>query len=312
MDYDQKFEQICFCCLTEVGQMKDMLHEVFTIAEKRVKIQFIESYTICAGIDESQIDGPSAYICLNCESKLRASYEFRDLCRTSFRILKDRTNLATDLVEIKHEMGSDGEEVLFVYNNSGKESAHTLSQVYIKENDPMTSAGPRTSKLKTEAKEEDADFSCRSAKKSGRLNQTEEKTVDIVAAKKRRKCDVLGMNEAKFICYYCDKFLPTHEKYVEHCENEHPGDGLLQLNRTCNICGDDVKGFNKHIADLHKDYKPNTCNMCPLKYQTQHELKFHLATHLDIPVTFECVDCKEKFSELFYMNFKNKISFLAF
>jgi hypothetical protein len=317
MDCDNKFEKICFCCLTEDGDMKDMLHEVFTFAEKKMKIQFVESYTICAGIEQSKIDNTVALICLTCEDKLRASYEFRELCRTSYRIHKEKTtglvsNKDVVLVEIKNELPSDGEEMDFVYDNSSKKSSHNFSQVFVKEKDQLAAVPrvkktgvkrpkatkpeykiPKVEQPMVESENDDAPFDHKPTKKYKPLKSKKPK-VEAVADS--------GLNESNFeanyICYHCDIFLPTHAQYLMHRESQHmSGNGFLRLDRICNICGDNVKGYIKHIEDCHKDYKPNTCNSCPTRYQSQNELKMHLVTHLNLSATHECLGCMEKFSK---------------
>jgi hypothetical protein len=128
---EHKFENICFCCLTEEGQLKNMMDEIFVTT--KVKVQFVEGYTVCSGIAPDVESTKN--ICLTCADKLKSSYEFRELCRTSYQTLKERSEMMiTELfVNVKHEIPSDNEED-FVYSSSKKEGkTDQFNQVYVRD-----------------------------------------------------------------------------------------------------------------------------------------------------------------------------------
>jgi hypothetical protein len=167
MDSDNKYEQICFCCLSEDGPMKNMLNEVFTFPDKKIKVQFVESYSVCIGIVQSEIDESSSNICYNCESKLKESYEFRELCRSSYRTQKANTDGL--ITEIKCEIEPEYQVTEFCHDEN------YFTQVYVTEkNDSPSSISRTTKREKAEEKEETKKGSKR-ARLSKKVDSAEKK-----------------------------------------------------------------------------------------------------------------------------------------
>jgi Zinc-finger associated domain (zf-AD) len=322
MDSDNKFDKICFCCLTEEGQLKNMLDEV--LLSTKIKIQFVEGYTICSGIspDTSTLKN----ICQNCEEKLKTSYAFRELCRASYQTLKERSSLIAEMcVDVKHEVASASENDDYVYDifdEEVKSDPCQFNQVFVKdisdqvpakrkkksttkrhskkhalqENDP-TNATP----LKSE-QTDDSDVSVRVKRKPKVAKRSKRKEARPEKVKRFKPepppAEDTAVMESTFVCYYCDAVMQTHNDFQKHRTEHMIRNSYPSINRVCNICQEDVKHYVKHILDCHKDYRPNTCHYCTAgKFQNPCDLKNHLSFHLSCEPSHECLACKEKFSK---------------
>jgi hypothetical protein len=128
---DNTFTNTCRCCLTEEGKMKNMSNLMFEEADKKIKILFLEGYTICSGIDLNSDHNEIMCrgICKTCEDKLKASYEFRVLCHYSAKVLKERADAD---MEVKEELLSDNEDndQNFVYQDFEQKLSDKLSQQF--------------------------------------------------------------------------------------------------------------------------------------------------------------------------------------
>jgi Zinc-finger associated domain (zf-AD) len=60
-------------------------------------LPLVECYKTCAGVD-LKMDGPKR-ICWTCEEKLKSFYEFREMCRASYKRLTE----VVSIVVVKHE-----------------------------------------------------------------------------------------------------------------------------------------------------------------------------------------------------------------
>jgi hypothetical protein len=69
-------ENLCRCCLASRQTLKNMLHERMKSASA---IKMIEFFAVFSGIS----DEIATKICKACETKLNASFEFRELIKRS-------------------------------------------------------------------------------------------------------------------------------------------------------------------------------------------------------------------------------------
>jgi KRAB domain-containing zinc finger protein len=264
---EPKLANICFCCLTENGQFKNMTEEAFISSQ--IKVQFVEGYTICSGISPSTDDEPTINICCTCEYKLKLSYEFRELCRTSYKTLTDRTAV----VDVKREVVSDSEDAVIetVYLRDSFTEKHTNEKAPPKIEDDVDS-------MSSDDLYDPTEWS-----KSDKIKLIPEGTS-------------VANVEAHFVCYHCDQVLKTHNEFVKHRNQHTVGKRHGSLRRVCNLCQADVSSYYKHIGECHKDYRPNVCIYCAKgRYQLASELKTHLATHVKGEPSHQCLSCQEKF-----------------
>jgi hypothetical protein len=296
MDIDNKFESNCICCLTShrPGNLRNMDQDYLNISESCIKLLLIEIYRICCGVDTRVEEGPYL-ICRTCEDRLQSAFAFREMCRTSHRQHKEKFRSWPDVetVMVKTEENSEDED--FIQYSDGLDDAGkgTWAQVYVAESETNVGSLEKrkvSSNVKVKAELEDV---------------IENPVENLTSKQKRQPVSIEpGQNESNFkatyICYYCDIFLTTHNEYLEHRELLHrspnSGHGFLRLDRTCNICYENVKGYMKHIDEHHKDYRPNVCSVCNMAYQSQNELRLHLANHLPDVAVHECLACNKKFS----------------
>jgi hypothetical protein len=325
---EKKFVNICFCCLTEEGLLKDMLNEMFRT------IDFVECYTVCSGIVPDYASTKN--ICSTCEEKLKSSYQFRELCRQSYQTLKDKTEFVPNLyVNVKHEVASDNEND-FVYDSSSKKVGKNLktrqfTQVYVRDlnEEPLKTSAPVTNAptqpetaskkaavdeilLKAEDDVEEDDIKEDIPKKAKPTRSVKRRGVKVVKSVRKAKVtkekptqklphpdlDVEDM-ESKFTCYHCEIPSRTYNEFLQHRNTAHKvGNKFQSYKRICLLCNTEVKNFVEHISDIHKDYRPCICSYCKKgRYQTPLELRSHLNRHLINKAAHECLSCTEKFSK---------------
>jgi transcription elongation factor Elf1 len=277
MENINKFQNICFCCLTEEGQFKNMMKEAFTVA--KIKVQFVEGYTVCSGIAPE--DGAVKNICLDCEDKLKQSYEFRELCRTSYKTLKEHQSEvpASYYLDVKHEVDSDDDSA----------ENQPFSQVYVSDGvmTELTHKGSNSSHKTVKPKH---------GSKRRRDREKSSKRLKLRKGPPSSDQDVADM-ESTFMCNHCDTALKTYNDFIKHRDTVHKSGNKFQSHkRVCKLCGEEVKNFVDHIGEHHKDYRPCCCNFCDKgRYQTPLELRGHLYSHLTCEATHQCLTCKEKF-----------------
>jgi hypothetical protein len=99
--------QICYCCLAETldDDMKNMLKDKFDRCNFKLKLT--DAYQTCSGINIDDDAFSQLFICRACETKLQASFQFRELCHNSHETMKGR--LESALVDVKEEYESEQE-----------------------------------------------------------------------------------------------------------------------------------------------------------------------------------------------------------
>jgi hypothetical protein len=327
---DKKFENICFCCLTEDDHLKNMLEEEFLSVQH--KIQFIEGYTVCSGI---VLDIESnKYICSACTLKLQSSYEFRELCRASYETLKEKIDFVPDLyVDVKHEVPSEDEADFFYDTVEKKEDKKSkkrrFTQVYVRDlnlEPPKTRPSNRKSSamgcsavLENVLTKEDAPLKAEEQVLEDEKPDNLAKRMIRGPYKKKKKTELQRLKRAHvktrtikkqpppvsnaadmdstFQCTHCEAVLRTYNEYLNHRDTAHKvGNKYQSHSRVCGLCNTKVKQYVDHIAECHKDYRPCICSYCDRgKCQTPLELRGHLYSHLTCEATHECQSCHDKF-----------------
>jgi hypothetical protein len=289
MNSDNKFSNVCQCCLTDHGPMKNML------AERTRKVKLIERLKCCVGIDLLLEDkgGDCKNICLKCETNLKISYEFHELCIESQRIL------ISHIDDVKEEPVSGDDEPLVLYTKKTKSGSHQqFTQVFVKNIESVNIKFEENSSQlkdeKTKVNSGDEEIVIHHDSTSNPQQSKDEITKAPV-----EKIDVSTM-EANYMCYHCDQFLPTHKDYIMHRENHVRENSVIeerQIRRKCNVCQKDVNFYVKHLETEHRDFRPNTCKLCPMGFHTQLKLREHLYKHVNVN-TYNCLGCSRLFSKL--------------
>jgi Zinc-finger associated domain (zf-AD)/Zinc-finger of C2H2 type len=364
MNVENKVDNICRCCLVEEDNMKNMLIEMLVGPER---VNFIEAYRICAGLKDLDEDiAMYKQVCATCEYKLKVSYDFRELCQSSAKTLKERSQY--QMADVKMEALSDGEdEPVFLYNTFDQAAptrqANHFNQVFltdkssqfkvpppivsqikseetkpmirkevtapvatmtVREPSPVVETKPKIEKQVEPPdgprSDEDDDFDNNdecfaepdiemeedaedTEKKTKRRKQKDPDTaVKVKRNRSKRQLtdyepdDRLDVStiEASYMCYYCDVFLNTHKDYLEHRENHKTENISNRLARQCFVCNEMVPGYIKHLEEVHREFRPNACKICQVKFQSQNALKNHLYIHCTANA-FQCLGCNKKF-----------------
>jgi hypothetical protein len=310
MTSDIKFRDICQCCLTEEGFMKNML------TEQLHEVKLIEGFKRCSGIDllVQKGDNCQKNICEKCEQDLKVSFEFRERCHTSQRILRDRSSFIT---AVKDEPISDDDALVLCDETTSKGSEQQqFTQVFVKHAsssakvkcEPLKSEPTQNEYMEVKVNPDEMQMYLHNAEQQQEYYD-ESKKPKRKKSKKRKSAPAapapldsvdVATFEASYMCYHCDEYLPTHNEYVIHRDNHVRGNSDMveerKINRKCYVCLKDVSGYVKHIEDEHKDFKPHSCKMCDNTFHTQMQLKKHLSTHIEV-ATFECMGCSKLFSK---------------
>jgi hypothetical protein len=259
---ENKYNKICRCCLSEEGRMKNML-EADVILNNQQKIKLFHSYiAACTGVDLHHLTKDETWknICEQCETKLTASYEFRELCLESNRVLQERTEL---LPEVKDEHLSDEEtteiDKSFVYAEFAKPegSLHQFNQVFVKESDDPSTVlepvikieedtiddGAVVMQTKNEEKpvipekidgdETKSNGSYRDCDDFQDGGDDDDQDNETEPTEKNEKYDAIDMMSGKFTCYQCDLVMTNVREYVAH-KKEHVE--YVRLDRKCIVC----------------------------------------------------------------------------
>jgi KRAB domain-containing zinc finger protein len=279
-----KFREICLCCLTEEGQFKNMLEEAFPA------INYLAGYTTCSGISPD-IES-TKNICSTCEDKLRLSYEFRELCRTSYKTFLEK-NPVDSSENVKDEI------LDFVVGDPGASDHQSSDTIYIKDEEisvtPIVDeGGTRKSRRKRHRNDEECEIrppqKKRLKKHAKPTHQYPHPPSDVEAS------DL----DADFFCLHCDIYLPNHREYKLHYDQHRTGAGYKRIARVCPVCQVETHSFVSHMLENHKDYKPFRCKYCPKQCNTSGNLRSHLEAHA-AKVVVACQACQEKFDRLPYL-----------
>jgi hypothetical protein len=324
MENYYKINSICQCCLDDDPPMKNMLTETYQ------DTPLIENFKICSGIDLLKEDQPKETcknICQKCETNLKISIEFRELCQTSQQMLTERLSF---IGVVKAEPISDEDEPLVLYTKRGTtRSATMLTQVFLRsqsESDSkVTAPCPKieeviptepviepevTPEVQDEPISNDVDVDDKifdnddffAGQDSTSESEIEDYSPPIKLAK-TEKTETSDLNEeifnmpALFMCYHCDELVHTFKGYLVHQKRHEEVINLnAKIKRNCYVCKEDVTNYILHLKEQHKDFKPNTCQQCEKKFHKQIYLKAHLHHHTD-STPFKCLGCKMFFSK---------------
>jgi hypothetical protein len=319
MESDLKFNSVCQCCLADDAPMKNMLTEM----DQNVKL--IENFQICSGIDlllesnSTKTEDTCKNICHNCESKLRLSIEFRELCHISQKILKERLS---SIGVIKEEPISDDEPLVFYTEKGSKRSSIIRTQVFIRRQSDSDSKEIQPTSMKIEENiiepviaqfqdvpipkdDVDDDFFDNDDFCAGQDSDDESLPPKIVNTKENEsveeeKTGIIADEEistmpALFMCYYCDEILPTLKDLLVH-RNNHAINLSAKIQRKCFVCQEEVTHYTLHLREQHRDFKPHTCKQCKRTFSSQHYLKIHLFRHMKTK-PFKCLGCHSTHSE---------------
>jgi hypothetical protein len=310
MDIETKFESLCQCCLTETGVLKNMGTENFKRSNEH---NLLAIYKKCSGVEITTAENYKFghRICERCVDRLTVTYEFREQCKSSYKVLKERYDL---LMELKEEPMSDDEPLILNNDEPGKRT-----QVFVRHK----IKSEKFIILPTDTKEETTELIQEPVNNDDSNNEDTDMMVDdepdakdvtpkeIVEEPAEESLDEVETMEAHFMCYYCDAILTTHSDYIIHRENhvmEHTTIAKARsISRNCFLCGEFQISYVKHLENDHKDFHPNKCKKCKKSFRSPKLLKKHLYKHLNSE-TFECLGCNKKFSKFSYNFFlKNYI-----
>jgi hypothetical protein len=249
--------------------MKNMLEDELMLSEKR-KIELLQIYTACSGVDSHHLtkDEPWKNICTVCEKKLVTSYEFREQCQESYRILQERAEL---LPELKEEILSDNEEntqgIIYAavdYSDATKpeNSAHLFTQVFVvKEQDsvlepeikievPEVSVIEKEVDSKQPAPEQIDNDDTQSNGSCRAIDDFDEDSEGVVEKRKKRlkiskplpklddeSFEIIADMPGKFMCFICDEVLHTHRDYQNH---KIMHGEVRRIDKKCFVCGEEV------------------------------------------------------------------------
>jgi hypothetical protein len=320
MENDLKYASFCQCCLMDSESMKNMLTETY----KNMKL--IDSFKHCSGIDLLEVQPQPNYltcknICPTCESNLITCIEFRELCHTSQKIVKERYNF---LGVVKDEPISD-DEPLILYTQAKtkckKRGETNFAQVFVKnsaesdvkvENQELTRTDQPKADTQGDSKREtlevDVDpdqiedfqehFDCPADQDSETDEEAKPKKLKPLS---ENQTDEISTTAAKYMCYYCDEYLLTHKDYITHRDNHlillNTGLENRRIDRQCFVCKKDVVGYVNHLKKEHTDFRPHQCLQCSLTFRGQNALYTHLYKH-GKSKPFKCLGCSLEFSKL--------------
>jgi hypothetical protein len=328
MDPTNQQTRHCQCCSTLQGTMKNMMTETYQ------SIEYSEMLRICFGLnllDDHQPPPPAnaiRNICFVCEMNLKSSFDFREQCYKSQKLLKERNTLP---LAVKDEPVSDEEPLILCTASLNKTSRGrgrppksdvTFTQVFVKTNtktveaivkiessSSIEKAGQESPSIvkpmaaitakkvdddntKTEFEDDDyydkAQLSNASSDSEGTMAKFFEEPIS-----NDPHANLLG----RFMCYVCDEYFDTFLAFVTHRDNHDIYKNHIasrKINRACLVCKESVKGYVKHLAEHHPDYKPNECLQCVMKTQDPRRLQEHLGIHSKKKI-YKCRGCKLHF-----------------
>jgi Zinc-finger associated domain (zf-AD) len=253
MKSDVKYEKACRCCLAEHGHMKNLIEDTFQVTNGE-SITLLEGFTKCSGINP-EADKTHTNVCNSCENKLIISYEFREQCQTSNRILEEH------LPVVKLEHYSDEEapprkkEKTTKKKKPGrpKKVADVPEIVYMKE-EPFEE--PRIELAQCEepktlddekVKEESIIIDSNSIKANDSDNEDD---IDGIGSDDRdfnddddydeeeedkTEADSEKKDPASYQCFHCDIRFRTYTLLCRHKNAEHPVE-QRPIKRTCPVC----------------------------------------------------------------------------
>jgi hypothetical protein len=316
MKNDIKLNSICQCCLVDDAPMKNMLTETYR------DVKLIENFEKCSGIDlfKDQPIETRKNICQKCESNLKVSIEFRELCHTSQEQLKE----ILAAFNIKDEPVSDDDEQPLVIYSSKKRGSTRSSEIFTHEvfvkvqpqEEDLLIPKPEENKPvvivqdETVPKDDDdndyfnndhftADHDSDSDENCG-APPTKMAKLETKQSEPPVEDETLTM-PVQIMCNRCDKFLPTQNEFFEH-RKAHLAElnitvSQCPLDRKCYVCKEEVLGYTKHLREVHRDFKPHTCQQCQMSFEKTTYLAKHLYKHAKVK-RLKCLGCKQKFSKL--------------
>jgi hypothetical protein len=189
--------QVCRCCLKEAENMKNLIQDVFH--KSKQKISILAGYSVCTGIEPDV--NTISNICKRCEKKLRNSYEFRELCQSSNRILLERSDTLKEEVQSDDEL-QDRETVV-----SPSSTAQFIQVFVVNDKKPIEDQPEETNvphKIPTNA--EDADF-------------------------------LVNKMEGNYFCLNCNTFLTTYNAWFDHQSLMHTSNDIVApITGSCLLC----------------------------------------------------------------------------
>jgi Drought induced 19 protein (Di19), zinc-binding len=258
---------VCRCCFAyEDGppDFKEMKHEPIT---ENSPLQISDFLVLFTGIELDGHQG-AMHICPVCEVKLRDAFEFREFV------------IATNI---------KCEDEFVIKDEPDSQNDARFSEVYLSEEQMYMEPVVEVEKVNSPSR------------KKRKPNKAEPETVvDELEPEKSEDLPDSGLNEdamdieSNYMCPVCDEIIKTYRLLKNHRTSEH-GKGVH--NRLCPVCQQQTeKGYLKHIVEMHKDYKPQTCAFCSRGFQHAFKLNNHLCTHIE-GKKFKCLGCNEAYRE---------------
>jgi hypothetical protein len=240
---ENKFNIICRCCLSEEGDMKNMLEDVLVLNKKR-KIQILETYSACSGVDFQLVRNETwKNICERCEQTLALAYEFRELCQESNRVLLERSDLIP--LEMKEEALSENGDAEnspnFVYapsNNKLEGSSHQFNQVFVVKNSYDVDGNEIKTETDIPPSVENEIKPLENDAKSDFDQKDEPATNKATLKLDDENYEVISDMPGKFMCFVCDAVMSSHREYQIHRNSIHSESH--RIDRNCLLCGETV------------------------------------------------------------------------
>ncbi|CAG9831021.1 unnamed protein product [Diabrotica balteata] len=262
-----EFNELCRVCLNKKDDMKCLLKPTDDISELLSMLSFIISFEI------NILEGFPSYICVNCEEKLRISYNFQQTAIKSQHIITEYVD--NKLLTIEFPIKDEYKE-----ESSAPEVIEDISIIF--ENDSNSSS------------EDDSQETLKKEVKKTKLSQHDAEEVMSVVNETRLK-----FYEAKE-CLFCSFTGMNNRTLSLHMTKNH-GDIKEKWCRKCNKIEDNL---SEHIKTVHKDELK--CSFCDKKCKSSSHLVEHLLSHSANP-QFTCQTCQKNFVSERQLKAHNKI-----
>ncbi|XP_050501879.1 zinc finger protein 260-like isoform X1 [Diabrotica virgifera virgifera] len=250
-----EFNELCRVCLNKKDGMKYLLKLTHDISEVLSMLSSIISFEV------NMLDGFPSYICVNCEEKLRISYDFQQTAIKSQQIIKEYVD--NKLLSVEFPINNEVKE-----ENCAPEVIEDISIIF--ENDSSSSS------------EDDSQETLKKEEKKAKLSQHDPEEIMSIVNETRLK-----FYEAKE-CLLCSFTGINNRTLSLHMTKNH-GDIKEKWCRKCNKIEENL---SEHIKTVHRDELK--CSFCGKKCRSSTHLVEHLLCHSANP-QFTCLTCQKNF-----------------
>ncbi|KAF3421708.1 hypothetical protein E2986_12364 [Frieseomelitta varia] len=249
-----------------------------------------------SGIDQLlENDDLPKTICRECERKIAVTFEFRELCRKTERILKlhydlRRTNESNWRITSDCNVGKDSkaEEDGSAYKRTDEKN----EQAFEGEQQDWNGVWRNSKMVGSEQAAEENDEDDATGKDSGGVDGSSSNVQSHGDA-------VASVAETRYLCDVCSKTFASKSGLRFHMKSH----GSAAKAHPCRYCGKGfaIPSYARRHERIHAGDKRFVCHFCSATFASSNGLKYHLRLHSG-EANYHCETCGKSFYRRKYLN----------